>query len=81
MASKEDAEGILALIMLTRLHDEWVGDWKPNGRYSSICVYEQKITIEDWVDTQFLLSFPTRKMAEEFLNCFNNMIEKARKFI
>lgn len=81
LKTKEDAEGILALIQLTRLHDEWVGDWKPTNRWYSVCVYNNEIVVEDWIASQYLLSFPTEKLALEFLRCFRDLIIKARRFI
>lgn len=82
LASKADAEGILALIQLTRLHDEWVGDWKHKDKFDpTICVSEKgKLTILDFYICS-LLQFPTFDMAQEFLKCFKNLIEKAKKFI
>lgn len=82
----EDVEGIVALIQLKRLHDEWVGDWKPNWS----CDYTTKYVIlyssnecqvlHSW-NTSRLLSFPTKEMADEFLTCFEDLIEKAKRFI
>lgn len=80
-ATREDAEGILALIQLTRLHDEWVGNWKPTTDWYSICVYDKEIEVQRWISSQFLLSFPTEKMAKEFLDCFKDLIIKAKRFI
>lgn len=84
LASKEDAEGILALIQLTRLHDEWVGDWKPNGHttYSIFYNIVQKVAcigISTSVNT--LLCFQDKKTACKFKLCFEDLIEKAKKFI
>ena len=84
LETKEDAEGILALIQLTRLHDEWVGGSKFIGDS-----YIIKYTLIDdscriqlvsayW---QTILNFPTKKMAEEFLKCFKDLIKKAKRFI
>lgn len=87
MASKEDAEGILALIKLTRLHDEWVGDWKPDYSEDKVIwqIYKRgnfgeiNVLYSDYNNK--LLSFPTHEMAQEFLDCFKDLIEKAKKFI
>lgn len=86
LGSKEDAEGILALIQLTRLHDEWVGDWEPdwsdfyNSKYA-IYPYAKQIQVVCVTTSYNLLSFPTKEMAEEFLGYFGDLIEKAKKFI
>lgn len=85
LSTKEDAEGIRALIKLIRLHDEWVGDWKPTSEKTYYAIsynleYEQFV-IDAWWRLQQVLSFPTKQMTEEFLNCFKDLIEKAKRFI
>lgn len=88
LSTREDAEGILALIQLTRLHDEWVDGWVPNwetspnysNRYVITHIYKTFAIDEDCHDYR-LLAFPTTEMAEEFLTCFEDLIEKAKKFI
>lgn len=88
LSTKEDAEGILALIQLIRLHDEWVGDWKPAAARDYKDYYAIKydllnanITVGEGWNTQHILSFPVKEMAKEFLNCFRDLIEKAKRFI
>ena len=84
LETKEDAEGILALIQLIRLHDEWVGGSKLVGnsyiiKYTLIDdSYRIKLASAYW---QTILNFPTKKMAEEFLKCFKDLIKKAKRFI
>lgn len=90
LETKEDAEGILALIQLTRLHDEWVGDWKPTYKayhFNWFILHghdddnTDRFAIE-WTDNiNYLLSFPTKDMTNEFLECFYELIVKAKKFI
>lgn len=82
LTTEEDAEGILALIQLTRLRDEWVRD-STHLCYWSIMHYRANYTDfsvkgDNWYS---LLSFPSKEMAEEFFNCFKDLIEKAKKFI
>lgn len=88
LETKEDAEGILALIQLTRLHDEWINGWEPKwGEGNSEMKYfitisrYKTITIESCWDYPHFLIFPTEEMAKEFLNCFEPLLEKAKKFI
>ena len=84
LETKEDAEGILALIQLIRLHDEWVGGSKFVGdsyiiKYTLIDdSYRIKLVSAYW---QTILNFPTKEMAEEFLKCFKDLIKKAKRFI
>lgn len=81
LATKEDAEGILALIKLTRLHDEWL----PDEYDQKACIVIYKCDNEIGISTIFankkLLSFPTSEMAHEFIKCFKDLILKAKKFI
>lgn len=87
LETKEDAEGILALIQLTRLHDEWVGDWKgsklvDNGYIIKYAFKDDSYRIQlASVYWQTILNFPTKEMAEEFLKCFKDLIKKAKRFI
>lgn len=87
LEAKEDAEGILALIQLTRLHDEWVGDWKGPTLVGDSYIIKYTL-IDDSYRVQFanaywqtILNFPTKEMAEEFLKCFKDLIKKAKRFI
>lgn len=85
LETREDAEAIVTLIQLIRLHDEWVGDWKPinkNSYYAiSYDLVHKKLIIDiRWKILQ-VLSFPTKDMANEFLECFYELIVKAKKFI
>lgn len=84
LKNREDAEGILALIQLIRLHDEWVGSWEPDYKgkwFHSIYYYQNYIDVFDNRYNHNLLSFPTKEMAKEFLNCFKDLLEKAKRFI
>lgn len=91
LSNKEDAEGILSLIQLIRLHDEWVGDWsicetvKANSNWYAVRTYidDNKLNVEvmQHYKNYYLLSFPTYDMAREFLECFKDLIEKSKRFI
>ena len=74
--SKEEAEAFLALMQLRQLRKAWVGDWNPTS--------ETKVFA--WIETSHIhykiyvnygkhecsrvLSFPTKEMANAFLNYF-----------
>lgn len=89
LKTEEDADGIIALIQLTRLHDEWVGDWqisskedtKENYYALSYDLMYDELMVRQWWNTQQLLSFPTKEMAKEFLGCFRDLIWRAKRFI
>lgn len=82
--SKEEAEAFLALMQLTQLRKAWVGNWKqPNSRtYIAVIAYnlnEKEVTVETgnyWSNMN--LSFPTKVMAEDFLNYFRDLCETAK---
>ena len=83
LETKEDAEGILALIQLTRFHDEWVGDWEKPQDTDAATIFrrsDHKLAVDYQYRTS-LFQFPTKEMAQEFFNCFKYLIEKAKKFI
>ena len=89
LATKEDAKGILALIQLTRLHDEWVegSDYKEYAEkayiYMTKKIKNTDLTPEISIGatSHHLLDFPTYAMAKEFLKCFEDLIIKAKKFL
>ena len=63
--------------MLLQLRDYWVKGYS-EFRYA---VYGDRLdgtAICDWCEnTNHPLTFPTREMAEEFKNCFSDLIKKA----
>ena len=80
--SKEEAEAFLALMQLRQLRKAWVGNWD-----YSISAQEHVPTImyiksEGIVIRNSLcshaLSFPTKEMAEDFLDCFRNLCKIAK---
>lgn len=80
--SQEEAEAFLALIQLRQIRKAWVDDWKPDWSDTKskyvIIVYKYNITISERYCESEYLSFPTEEMAEEFLECFRDLLEKAK---
>ena len=76
-ATKKRAEQFIALGKLLQLRDYWVKGYS-EFRYA---VYGDRLdgtAICDWCEnTNHPLTFPTREMAEEFKNCFSDLIKKA----
>jgi len=73
-----------ALFKLEHLKDCWCGNWKPEWNASRKYVIKNlqgKLTIIGCSDLPTFLVFPTREMAEEFLKCFRDLIEKAGDLI
>lgn len=79
LATKEDAEGILALIQLTRLHDEWVEAGEQTEVSIYVDIYGNPMVSDR--KHQHLLDFPTKEMAYEFFSCFRDLIFKAKRFL
>lgn len=80
-----DPKAFEALMQLMSLRQAWVGDWEPDwsddstkwniGNYlEAPCVYER-----GGISTP--LSFPTKEMAEDFLNTFRDLLEIAKPLI
>ena len=65
----------VALGRLLQLRDYWVDSWKITS--DNIYIIFKNVIIATVNNNDFPLSFPTRKMAEEFKNCFEDLIKKA----
>ena len=80
--SKESAEAHLAMIQLEQLRNCWRQGWKPKPHEG---VYTIKFSSGGlrvyYFSSREFLSFPTKEMAEEFLKCFRDLIEKAGDLI
>ena len=76
-ATKERAEQFIALGKLLQLRDYWVKGYS-EFRYA---VYGDRLdgtAICDWCEnTNHPLTFPTKEIAEEFKDCFSDLIKKA----
>ena len=75
-----------ALFKLEQLRDCWRQGWKPdwldgNTKKYAIKSWRDKISIEITYVTSGFLSFPTYELAEEFIKCFIDLIEKAGDLI
>lgn len=87
LVSKEDANQHLVLMQLHRLRDCYRQDWKPDWKDTSIpkyCIYvnkEQKFDIGSFSEGRKFLAFQSRKLAEEFLNNFRELILQAGDLI
>lgn len=74
-ATKERAEQFIAFGKLLQLRDYWVGDWKRNS--DNIYIIYKNVIMAAVHNSDFPLTFPTRKMAEEFKDCFSDLIKEA----
>ena len=78
--SKEEAEAFLALMQLRQLRKAWVGDWEPKlGKYFSVISDTDKgLDVIGSFDIGRCMSFPDTPMAEDFFDCFRDLLEKAK---
>lgn len=89
LPSKRAAEQHLALMQLHQLRDcyrqGWIPDWKDDSyKYSIVYTIYNKIgkySIGWCCNTPYFLSFPTQKLAEEFLTNFYKLVEQAGDLI
>lgn len=86
LPSKELAEAFLAMMQLMSLRQAWIGDWKPDWRseYSyNYCIIDGGGSFEICILNQcrYALSFPTKEMAEDFMNTFKDLLEVAKPLL
>lgn len=76
-ATKKRAEQFIALGKLLQLRDCWVKGYT-EFRYAVYGDILDRTVICDWLDNvHYPLTFPTKEMAEEFKNCFEDLIKQA----
>ena len=84
LPTKELAEAFLAMMQLMSLRQAWIGDWKPDWKEGN--TEKWGIIFEgDTLKVVFFrycvmpLFFPTKEMAEEFRDCFEDLLISARE--
>lgn len=80
---QEDCNALIAYGRLIRLYRSWIGKWEPdwnNDKIPKWCIQYWKNTFEvlDYYLTPVLLSFPTKEMANDFMNCFKDLLNNAK---
>ncbi len=82
LPNKKAAEAHLALIKLHQLRDCYRQGWKPDwsDNKNKYCIIHNGVHIINTC-TKVFLSFQSRKLAEEFLNNFRDLIEEAGDLI
>ena len=81
-----DAEKHLALMQLHQLRDAWregwLPDWKDEFTYKYVIVIaKDEYVVQRYTFTSCFLSFQDEKRADEFLECFRDLIMKAGDLI
>lgn len=78
-STKERAKQFIALGQLIQLRDYWVRGYK-EFKYALLVTRNENILAYDWSGYHtypHILTFPTKEMAEEFKECFSDLIKKA----
>ncbi len=81
--TQKQVEAAIAMAQLSQLRDAyrqgWVPDWENAGhkKYVIFCE-ESHLKIDYWYTRQYFLSFETQAIAQEFLENFRDLIEKAQ---
>ena len=82
--SQKSAEAHLAMMQLEQLRNCWWNGWEPGWDASTKYAIKRshnEIHVITAHNVAAFLAFPTREMAEEFLECFKDLIEQARELI
>lgn len=84
---EELAEAFIAMMQLMSLRQAWIGDWKPdwnNFKQQKVCILCNNGEFVDGTPIDLVsrpLSFPTKEMARDFMNCFKDLLNTARPLI
>ena len=80
--TKERVKQHVALSKLLQLRDYWVGNWKNDSNNFVNVIYNLNGEIKNMglshkQSLNFPLTFPTREMAQKFIECFEDLIKEA----
>ena len=83
--TQDDALALAAFSKLLKLRRDWIGEWNPDISESMICI-EVTSDLEEFVVSRVwkfprTFSFPTEKMAEEFLHYFRSLFKRCKILI
>ena len=75
----------IAMMQLMSLRQVWIDDWKSvwDGKTNNYCIsiYDNEYNVDQFARAHQALSFPTREMAVDFMNCFKDLLEKAKSLL
>ena len=79
--SMKEARAFLALMQLRQLRKVWVGDWEYDKSAIAYAIMARRngsmeVGIYDSIHRNML--FPTKEIADDFLNCFRDLCETAK---
>ena len=82
-----EAKALATFSKLIKLRRDWVGEWEPDWNFHSnvrkyvIINWGNRVKVEFTNTMNRSLSFPTERMAEEFLETFRDLIEESKILI
>ena len=83
--TENEAVAIKVFSRLLKLRRDWIGNWEPNGSVpkTKYCIVTTHtcFTVNCCHYNHHAFSFPTKEMAEEFLNCFMDLFEDCKILI
>lgn len=93
--SKELTETFIVMMQIMSLRHDWIhkwsvdngmtDDWKPDWHVDKykycITILDNKYTVDDFIHYHRSLSFPTRELAENFMNTFKDLLEIAKPLV
>jgi hypothetical protein len=83
--TEEETNAMVAFSKLLKLRRDWIGNWDPDWtrnieKYSIVCENNiVDVMLSGYITHPF--SFPTKKMAKEFLKCFKDLFEQCKCLI
>ena len=81
-STEERVKQYVALGKLLQLRDYWVSNWKDDSNNFVAAIYHfdgeiVNTNVSKKRSSNYPLTFPTREMAKEFKNCFEDLIKEA----
>ena len=85
-STKERVKQYAALGRLLQLRDYWVSNWKDDSKNFVAAIYHfdgeiVNINISKKRSSNYSLTFPTREIAQKFIECFKDLINEAYPLI
>jgi hypothetical protein len=84
--TQQEAIAIQAFSKLLKLRRDWIGDWGPD--WSNMCIVKwsiERVKNDIQINKCYTVSkpftFPTYEMAEEFLQCFEDLFVQCKNII
>ena len=80
--TEERVKQYVALGKLLQLRDYWVGNWKDDSNNSVAVIYHYEgeivnTNVSKKRSLSYSLTFPTKEMAQKFIECFKDLINEA----